>query len=475
MGMWNRKTIAELAAEAEKHHLKRTLNAGDLIMLGIGAVIGAGLFSLTGIAAANYAGPAITLSFLIAAFGCILAGLCYCEMASMIPLSGSAYTYTFATLGEFAAWIMGWDLILEYAIGAATVSISWSAYAVSILHGFGISLPAELVASPWQPIHLPNGSVEYGWINLPALLIIMAITAILIAGIRASSTFNAIIVALKVSAIIAFLFLGLGYIKSENLHPYIPSNTGGFGSFGWSGVLRASGVLFFAYIGFDAVSTAVQETKNPQRNLPMGILGSLAICTILYIAFSFVLTGVVNYKDLGGAAPVAIAVARLPYPWMREVINIAVLAGLTSVILVMLLGQSRIFYSMARDKLLPHWFSDIHPKYQTPWRSNLLLMLFVGGIGAFAPISAVGHISSIGTLFAFVLVCTGVLILRYTDPGHVRTFRTPFSPAVPLLGIFVCLLMMVSLDADAWIRLSIWLAIGMIIYFGYSRKHATRY
>ena len=475
MGIWTRKSISELAADSisEDHPLKRVLGGWDLIMLGIGAVIGAGLFSLIGFAAAENAGPAITIAFLIAAVGCMFAGLCYCELASMIPVSGSAYTYAYAIMGELVAWVMGWSLILEYAIGAATVSISWSAYIVSLLQELNINLPVELVASPWQPLHLADGSMAYGWINLPALLIVMAISGLLIIGIRESSFFNAIIVSIKVAVILVFIALGYFYINPANYVPFIPPNTGEYGSFGWTGILRAAGVLFFSYIGFDAVSTAVQETKQPQRNIPVGILGSLAVCTILYVLFGLVLTGLVNYKELRGAAPVAIALAHIPFWWVGGLIKLAVLTGLTSVILVMLFGQSRIFYAMARDRLLPEWIGSIHPKFHTPWKANLALMAFVGLIGAFAPITAVGHMTSIGTLLAFTIVCVGVLILRYTDPQLPRPFRTPFSPVVPLLGISVCLVMMFSLDSAAWIRLFSWLIVGLIIYFTYSHRRAS--
>lgn len=476
MSIWTRKSIAELSADniPESHRLRRVLGGWDLVMLGIGGVIGAGLFSLTGITAADNAGPGISIAFLFAALGCVFSGLCYCELAGMIPVSGSAYTYTYATMGELAAWIMGWDLVLEYALGAATVSISWSAYIVSFLQDLNIWLPVELIASPWQPVLLKDGSLAYGWINLPSLIIVSGISWLLIIGIRVSSLANMLIVGIKIAAILVFIAVGFFYINPENYHPFIPPNTGEYGHFGWSGVLRAAGVLFFAYIGFDAVSTAVQETKNPQRNIPYGILGSLLISTILYIVFGLVLTGLVNYKDLHLAAPIALAVGKIPFLWVNWLIKLAILAGLTSVILVMLLGQSRIFYAMSRDKLLPHWFSDIHPKYHTPWRSNLILMGFVGPIGAFAPIAAVGHMTSIGTLLAFTLVCLGVLILRYREPHLHRSFKTPFSPVVPILGIGVCVIMMISLDLDAWLRLFAWLGIGMLIYVCYSHRRASK-
>lgn len=472
MGMWTRKSLASLEAHTlhEDYSLKRVLGAGDLIMLGIGAVIGAGLFSLTGVTAAENAGPAITLAFIIAAIGCTFAGLCYSELASMIPISGSAYTYAFATMGEFVAWIMGWNLVLEYAIGAATVAISWSSYATSLLHDVGIHLPIAITNSPWQPVEMSDGTVIHGWIDLPALVIIALVSLILIIGIKESSIVNNLIVAIKVSAVLVFIGLGAFYIDPANYDPFIPPNLGEYGSFGWSGVLRAAGVLFFAYIGFDAVSTAAQETKMPQRNIPIGILVSLAICTLLYVLFGFVLTGLVNYKDLDVAAPVAVAISKTPYWWISWLIKLAVLAGLTSVILVMLLGQSRIFYSMARDHLLPPVFAVIHHRFHTPWYSNLILMLFVGGIAAYAPITAAGHMASIGTLLAFTIVCAGVLILRYVEPDRPRPFRVPFSPWVPLAGIAVCLSLIASLDPAAWIRLAVWLSIGLVIYFSYSRR-----
>lgn len=473
MGLWTRKSITELQEQSEQgsFQLKRTLGPTDLVMLGIGCIIGAGLFSITGIAAAENAGPAILISFIIAAIGCVFAGLCYSELAAMIPIAGSAYTYAFATLGEFIAWIIGWDLVLEYAIGAAAVSISWSAYIVSLLHEFEIYPPVELVASPWQHVTYPDGTSHFGWINLPALLIIMAISSLLIVGIRQSAFINSILVVTKVIVVLLFIGLGFFYINYDNYVPFIPPNTGEFGEFGWSGILRAAGVVFFAYIGFDAVSTAAQEAKEPQKSMPIGILGSLAICTVLYVLFAFVMTGLVNYQNLNVAAPAALAIDQTPFQWLQGLIKLAILMGLTSVILVLLLGQSRIFYSIARDGLLPSFFSELHPTLHTPWKSNLMLMVLVGAIGAFAPLSAVGHMTSIGTLLAFVLVCAGVLILRYKEPGLKRPFRTPWVPFVPLAGIAVCLLMMFSLELETWVRLMIWMWFGFLIYFGYGRYH----
>lgn len=475
MGMWERKSIHELMSESGPgtHHFRRHLGAPHLILIGIGCIIGAGLFSITGIAAAENTGPAILLAFIIAGLGCSFASLCYSELASMIPISGSAYTYAYATMGEFVAWLIGWTLILEYAIGAATVAISWSAYAVSLLHDFDIHLSPSLTSSPWHEIAISSGEHFYGGINLPALFIIVFISFILILGIRQSALANALMVSIKISIVIIFICMGFSYIHMENYSPFLPENTGKFGEFGWSGVMRGAGVVFFAYIGFDAVSTVAQETKNPQRNLPIGIIGSLIICTVLYILFSFVLVGLVNYKDLNVAAPVALAINQMPYPWLQGLVKLAILTGLTSVILVLLLGQSRIFYVMASDGLLPPLFAKILPRFQTPWISNIILMLFVGLTAAFAPLAVVGHMTSIGTLLAFVIVCLGVLILRYKEPHLKRPFRTPGVPFVPLLGILSCLLMMVSLGFATWMRLIVWLLLGIGIYFSYSRYHTT--
>lgn len=467
MGLWTRKSVPELIKSTleseESPQLKRTLTSFDLVMLGIGCVIGAGLFSITGIAAAENAGPAVIISFLLAALGCALAGLCYSELAAMIPIAGSAYTYAYATLGEFIAWVIGWDLILEYAIGAAAVAISWSSYCVSLLQDFDLSLPSAFVASPLEASAV---------INLPALFIIVVISILLILGIRQSARVNSFMVAIKVGVVILFIGLGIWFIQPANHTPFIPPNEGTFGAFGWSGILRAAGVVFFAYIGFDAVSTAAQEAKTPQKAVPYGILGSLFICTVLYVLFAYVLTGLVHYKQLDVAAPVALAIEQTPYPWLKILVKLAILAGLTSVILVLLLGQSRIFYSMARDGLLPSVFGTVHPTFRTPWISNLVLMVFSGLIAAFAPLSAVGHMTSIGTLFAFTLVCAGVWVLRYRHPEIPRPFKVPFVPWVPLLGIGVCVTMMLSLGWVTWVRLLIWLSIGLVIYFFSYKKRA---
>jgi basic amino acid/polyamine antiporter, APA family len=473
MSLFATKPLEAILADSEHATLKRTLTATQLVALGIGAIIGAGLFSLTGIAAANNAGPAVVLSFAVAAVGCAFAGLCYSEFATMIPIAGSAYTYAYATMGELMAWIIGWDLVLEYAVGASTVAVSWSAYVVSFFADFGIAIPPQFAASPFEPVRLPGSDVVIeGIINLPALFIVVLISALLIVGIQESARVNAIIVALKVAVVIVFITLGWSYIDEKNFTPFFPPNTGTTGEFGVTGMLRAAGIVFFAFIGFDAVSTAAQEAKNPQRDMPKGIIGSLAVCTVLYILFAHVLTGIVNYQELKVAAPVALAVDRTDYSWLRPAIKMAIIAGYTSVILVMLLGQSRVFFSMSRDGLLPPVFSAIHPKYCTPWRSNLLFMAFTGVFAAFAPISYLGEMTSIGTLFAFVLVCIGIVIMRKTHPDMPRPFRTPMVPLVPLLGIGFNVVMMYFLGWSNWLRLFIWMAIGLAVYFGYSRKHS---
>ncbi len=480
MSIFARKPMDALMNEASEtgtHTLKRTLGAGGLVALGIGAIIGAGLFSITGMAAANHAGPAITISFIVAAFGCLFAGLCYAEFASMIPVAGSAYTYSYATMGEFIAWIIGWDLVLEYAVGAATVGISWSRYLVKFLEGFDIYLPQSLTVGPW----------DGGIINLPAVAIIVLMSLLLIRGTKESATVNAVIVAIKVSVVLVFIFLGWKYINDTNYNPYIPDNTGNFGDFGFSGIIRAAAIVFFAYIGFDAVSTAAQETKNPKRNMPIGILGSLLICTILYLLFAHVMTGVTSYTSFAGKdgiAPVAVAIDHMgtanaagiitpDYPWLNRAIIVAILFGYSSVILVMLMGQSRVFFSMSKDGLIPKIFSVVNPKSQTPSKSNLLFMLFVSLFAAFVPARVVGEMTSIGTLFAFILVCIGIWVMRVKMPDLPRSFKTPLVPLVPILGIVVCLFMMVFLPADTWIRLIVWMLIGLDIYLVYGAKHSA--
>jgi APA family basic amino acid/polyamine antiporter len=467
MNLFEKKSLERIIAESEggKHHLKRTLGPVNLVALGIGAIIGAGLFSLTGIAAADHAGPAVVLSFVVAAIGCAFAGMCYSEFSTMIPIAGSAYTYAYATMGELLAWIIGWDLVIEYAIGAATVSVSWSSYVARLLHKFGVELPRALTHCPWDE--------PAGLINLPAVFIVVAISCLLIIGISESARVNAVIVLVKVTIVVIVIFVGYSYVKPENYVPFIPPNTGVMGEFGWSGILRAAGVIFFAYIGFDAVSTAAQEAKRPQRDMPIGIIGSLAVCTLLYIAFSRVLTGMVPYRTFhGDAAPVATVIALFPSTTLQTAIYIGIIAGYSSVILVMLLGQSRVFYSMSRDGLLPAVFSFIHPKFQTPSRSNLIVMLFTATLGGFIPISNLSHFTSIGTLLAFVIVCIGIIVMRKTDPDAPRPYRTPLVPLVPILGVLVCFAMMAFLDSMTWIRLGGWLVIGLAIYFGYSRHHS---
>lgn len=485
MSLFAKKSITSLIAEsAATDGLKKTLSARSLVALGIGAIIGAGLFSITGVAAANMAGPGIMISFIIAALGCAFAGLCYAEFASMIPVAGSAYTYSYATMGEFIAWIIGWDLVLEYAVGAATVASSWSGYLNELLKSFDVALPHMLTATPFDTIP--------GILNLPAVFIVTIISMILIRGTSESAWVNAIIVVIKVSIVIVFIALGLHYVRPENLTPLIPKNTGEFGHFGWSGVVRAAAVVFFAYIGFDAVSTAAQETKNPKKAMPIGILGSLIICTILYIGFAYVMTGVAHYTmfNTGGSsdlAPVAIAIKQMgvigagglvvpAYPWLNTLIIIAILLGYSSVILVMLLGQSRVFYSMSKDGLLPGIFSKLHPKHRTPYKSNLLFMLFVSLFAAFVPGRIVGEMTSIGTLFAFILVCIGVLVMRKKMKDAPRAFRTPFVPLVPVLGVLTCLFMMVFLPLDTWIRLIAWMMIGLDVYLsrGIKRSHLNK-
>ena len=483
MSLFVRKPIDLLLNEAQEtgtHTLKKTLGAGGLIALGIGAIIGAGLFSITGMAAANHAGPAITLSFVVAALGCLFAGLCYAEFASMIPVAGSAYTYSYATMGEFLAWIIGWDLVLEYAVGAATVAISWSRYLVRFLEGFDVVLPQALTVGPW----------DGGVINLPAVFIVVLMSLLLIKGTRESATVNGIIVALKLTVVLVFIVLGWQYINNTNYNPYlIPATQPGHEGFfdhGWGGIVRAAAIVFFAYIGFDAVSTAAQEAKNPKRDMPIGILGSLIICTILYILFAHVMTGVTSYTSFAGKdgiAPVAVAIDQMgtadangvvqpDYPWLNRAILVAILAGYASVILVMLMGQSRVFFSMSKDGLIPKIFSAVNPKTQTPAKNNLLFMIFVSVFAAFVPARVVGEMTSIGTLFAFILVCIGVWVMRRKMPDVPRSFKTPLVPLVPILGIAVCLFMMIFLPMDTWIRLLVWMLIGLDIYLVYGAKNS---
>jgi len=481
--MLYKKSIPQIISESREsgeHTLKRTLSSTGLIALGVGAIIGAGLFSLTGIAAAENAGPAVILSFVIAALACSFAGLCYAEFASMIPVAGSAYTYSYATMGEFVAWIIGWDLVLEYALASATVAVSWSQYFNQLLMIFGISIPEQLLKGPW----------EGGVINLPAIIIVCLLSLLLMRGTKESSTVNNLLVILKVSVVLIFIVLGWSFIDAANHSPFIPANegeemvksgqlgfwefltSGHFGKFGITGILRAAGVLFFAFVGFDAVSTAAQEAKNPKKGMPIGIIGSLVVCTVLYVLFSYVMTGLENYQAFkGDAKPVATAFAKTGYTFLNSALIVTIIAGYTSVILVMLLGQSRVFYSMSKDGLLPKMFSDLS-KNQTPWKTNLIFMIFVSVFAGFVPVSDLGHMVSIGTLFAFTLVCVGILVLRKTSPELERPFKTPFVPVIPILGIIVCILLMASLPFESWERLGIWLLIGLVIYFLYGKKHS---
>ena len=470
----------------DKNSLKKTLTAMQLVALGVGAIIGAGLFVRTAAAAANNAGPSVTLGFIIAGIGCAFAGLCYAEFASMIPISGSAYTYSYATMGEFMAWVIGWDLILEYALGAATVSIAWSEYLNKLLGYFGLNVPYSLCHSPMQVLRDSGGTVvAHGIINIPALVIVALLTFLLIRGVRESSVFNAIIVITKVSIVILFIVLGWQFIKPENQTPFIPAPTkyiddqGVIHNFGGIlGILGAAGVVFFAFIGFDAVSTAAQETKNPKKALPIGILGSLAICTVLYILFAYVLTGVAGIEDFRKAGKEASVTYTIQaymhgYGWLGKLVTVAILAGFSSVILVMLYGQSRVFYSMSRDGLVPPVFSKIHPKFRTPYKSNILFLIFVGVFASFVPGDIVGDMTSIGTLFAFILVCVGIIIMRKTNPGLPRPFKAPLVPIVPILGVLTCGAMIYGLGWPNWMRLFIWMLIGMIFYFTYSIKKSN--
>jgi len=509
MSLFRTKSLAELMPEDDEHGLKRALSATNLVLLGIGAIIGAGIFVLTGTAAAQYAGPAIVLSFVLAGFGCLFAGLCYAEFASMIPVAGSAYTYGYATLGEFVAWIIGWDLILEYLFAASTVAVGWSGYFTAFMAELGFGLPPALTGSPFtvQGTHtlvpsqicvdpqtgavavneisrtaVPVGEcVEKGFtliqgiLNVPAMGLILLITALLVVGIKESARFNNIIVYVKVAIVLLVIGFGFKYVDSANWQPFIPDNTGEFGHFGWSGIVRGAGVIFFAYIGFDAVSTAAQEAKNPQRDLPIGILGSLAICTVLYILMALVMTGIAHYSELNVPHPVFVAIQKAgpSLAWLGYLINIGAIAGLASVVLVMLMGQPRIFYSMSRDGLLPPVFGKVHPKFRTPYIATIITGGVAMLIAGLFPIGLLGELVSIGTLLAFVIVCGGILVLRYTQPDLPRPFRTPWVPVVPILGILICGYMMYGLPVDTWLRLAIWMALGLVIYFVYGRRHSA--
>jgi len=489
MKLFARKTVAELQAEAfaaeDEHSLRRALSALNLTTLGIGAIIGAGIFVLTGQAAAQYAGPAIAISFVFAGIACAFAGFCYAEFSAMIPIAGSAYTYGYATLGELFAWIIGWDLILEYLFAASTVAVGWSGYVVSFLRDVGIEIPTTFTSAPFQHIAPADAGWNVwrlfteGWtrtgavLNVPAMIIVALITVLLVVGIRESARFNNIIVALKLTVIALFIAAGVSYINQDNWTPFIPPAAGP-GRFGWDGILRGAGVIFFAYIGFDAVSTAAQEAKNPKRDMPIGILASLAICTVLYIVVALILTGIVPYTELNVPDPIAVGINALGpgLAWMRPIVKIGAIAGLSSVILVMMLGQPRVFFSMSKDGLLPPLFSAVHPRFRTPWLATILTGSVAIVVSGLLPIGLLGELVSIGTLLAFVIVCAGVLVLRYTDPEVPRPFRTPGYPFVPLGGMLACGYLMYGLPPDTWARLIIWMAVGLVIYFAYGRRHS---
>jgi APA family basic amino acid/polyamine antiporter len=460
-------------AREEAHELHRALGPWQLIALGIGAIIGAGIFVITGHAAAAYAGPGVVVSFIVAGLGCLFAGLCYAEFASMIPVAGSAYTYTYATMGKFLAWIIGWNLVLEYLAAASTVAVGWSGYFVELMAQAGITIPKFLSSAPLAMESFENVSATGSFLNLPAMLVVGMASYLLVVGIKASAQFNSVMVAIKLTIVVLVIAFGLPLIKSSNLTPFIPPNTGTWGEFGWSGVFRATGVIFFAYIGFDAVSVAAQEARNPQRDVPIGILGSLIICTVLYILMSLTMTGLAPYMSLNVPHPVFVAIdnAGPQLAWLGVLVNIGAVVGLASVVLVLLLGQSRIFYAMSRDGLIPPIYSRIHPSFRTPWIGTIVTGAIAGLLAGIFPLGILGELVSIGTLLAFVIVCLAILVLRVKAPDAPRPFRAPFVWVVAPLGMGMCLFMMAFLPGDTWLRLIVWTIVGLIIFGAYGMRH----
>lgn len=475
-GFFLKKTIKSLLDEAQesKHGLKRHLGALNLTALGIGAIIGAGIFVLTGQAAAEYAGPGILISFIFAAMICVFAALCYAEFASLIPISGSAYSYAYVTMGELTAWIIGWGLTMEYLFSAATVSVGWSGYFSSLVEDLGFKIPAVIANSPLNYDVITGWTQSGAWINLPAMFIVALMGTLVSVGIKAAASFNNVMVVIKMTVIILFIGCGIAYINMDNLTPVIPENTGVFGQFGWSGVLRGAGVVFFAFIGFDALSTLAQESRNPQRDLPIGMLGSLAISTVVYIVVGIVLLGLVSYTMLNVPDPIAVAVNALgsKFLWLRFVIKIAILAGLTSVVLVMILGQSRIFYTMSKDGLFPKPFGEISKKFHTPFFNTIMVTLACMILAGIFPVGILGQLTSMGTLLAFAIVCFGILVLRYTQPTLHRPFKTPLVPWIPLAGTIACIVQMIALPGVTWMQLAVWMILGAGIYFGYGIKNS---
>jgi len=480
-----------IAEQHEVHDLKPTLGVLHLIALGIGAIIGAGIFVITGHAAATYAGPAVVLSFAIAGLGCLFAGLCYAEYAAMIPVAGSAYTYTLATLGRFMAWFIGWNLVLEYLAAASTVAAGWSGYFERFMAYLGYPVAAAFAAAPLcvsTDIHCPTFNASYSalealqhigytgtYFNLPAMCLIAFISLVLIVGVHLSANFNIAMVSIKLVIVLLVIAFGLPYVVAANHTPFVVPNTGIWGQFGWSGVLRATGVIFFAYIGFDAVSVAAQESRNPKRDVPIGILGSLVICTVLYMLMSYVLTGLASYKTLNVTYPVSMAVATIPATaWLTQFVNVGAIVGLASVVLVLLLGQSRIFYAMSKDGMIPPLFSHVHKRFRTPWKSTIITGIFAAILTGLLPLDILGELVSIGTLLAFVIVCLGVMILRFTKPRAVRPFRTPYVWFVAPAGMIMCGAMMAWLPLDTWLRLVLWTIIGLVIFAFYGSKHAKK-